>query len=81
MGNSASSDGSRGGWDEAVDQNLEAGFVYHAFDCGRPQGPALCSQEVSEGINVEEFQDFHRRPQWCVQGIGCMDEDLQGDQR
>ena len=47
-----------GGWDDAVAQNLEAGFFNHAFCPVGPEGPAFCIWEVREGITDEEFQDF-----------------------
>ena len=46
------------GWDEAVANNLEAGFHNHAFCPIGPEGPADCIWEVREGISAETFQEF-----------------------
>ena len=47
-----------GGWDQAVANNLEAGFHNHAFCPIGPEGPADCIWEVREGISAETFQEF-----------------------
>ena len=44
-----------GGWDEAVANNLEAGFFNNAFCSIGPEGPVFCIWEVREGITDVEF--------------------------
>ena len=60
-----------GGWDEAVAQNLEAGFYNHAFCPVGPEGPAFCIWEVREGITAEQFQEFIDGPNGVNFGLGA----------
>lgn len=60
-----------GGWDEAVANNLEAGFYNHAFCPIGPEGPAYCIWEVREGISAESFQEFIDGPNGVNFGLGA----------
>ena len=60
-----------GGWDEAVANNLEAGFFNHAFCPIGPEGPAYCIWEVREGITDVEFQEFIDGPNGVNFGLAA----------
>ena len=47
-----------GGWDEAVANNLKAGFYNHACCPIGAEGPAYCIWEVREGISADAFREF-----------------------
>ena len=60
-----------GGWDEAVANNLEAGFFNHAFCPIEPEGPAYCIWGVREGITDVEFQEFIDGPNGVNFGLAA----------
>ena len=61
-----------GGWDDAVAENLKAGFYNHSFNPISEEGPAFCIWEVREGITAEQFQEFIDSPKGPDFGLGAM---------
>ena len=61
-----------GGWDDAVAENLKAGFYNHSFNPISEEGPAFCIWEVREGITAEQFQEFIDGPKGPDFGLGAM---------
>ncbi|MEJ6658203.1 MAG: hypothetical protein QNL17_05270 [Synechococcus sp. ChSW.bin.154] len=61
-----------GGWDDAVEKNLEAGFFNHSFCPISSEGPVFCIWEVREGITYEQFQDFIDGPMGVNFGLKAM---------
>ena len=61
-----------GGWDDAVAENLKAGFFNHSFNPISEEGPAFCIWEVREGITAEQFQEFIDGPKGPDFGLGAM---------
>ena len=61
-----------GGWDEAVQANLEAGYYNHCFNPISPEGPAYCIWEVREDISAEQFQQFIDGPNGPDFGTGAL---------
>ena len=59
-----------GGWDEAVANNLKAGFYNHACCPIGAEGPAYCIWEVREGISADAFREFIDGPNGVNFGLG-----------
>ena len=61
-----------GGWDDAVEKHLEAGFFNHSFCPISSEGPVFCIWEVREGITSGQFQDFIDGPMGVNFGLKAM---------
>ena len=60
-----------GDWDDAVANNLKAGFYNHCFCPIGPEGPAFCIWEVRVGTTAQQFQDFIDGPNGVNFGLGA----------
>lgn len=61
-----------GGWNDAVEENLRAGFYNHSFNLISKECPAFWIWEGREGITAEQFQEFIDGPKGPDFGLGAM---------